>query len=146
MRRDTTKEYSLQADQYKAIELLLLGYEKHAVAREVGVSQSTVWSWVNRNRLFKEEYARQREELKEQLLNVIVHYGHAAFAVLYEVMMDPKTKAADKIKAAKELRQSVMQVIGTTTNVKVEQIKPSDIPFEELQKLVELTHTIEDEN
>lgn len=129
-----SKHTKLLPKHHECINLILAGYDNQQIAKVLKVDRSTIWRWKHTS-FFEKELEKRQSQVRDELVKTILKFGHAAFQTLFDIMVHPKTCTADKIKAAKEIRAGVMQVIGSS--VKVTNVDPTDVPFDQLLKLVE---------
>ena len=83
---------SLTMQQIKALELLLQGQSISATARQTGLHRSTIHNWCQQEP-FHQALHQSHHQLRATL-------EHTALAALTEVLEDPQTPAAVKVRAS----------------------------------------------
>jgi transposase-like protein len=112
---------ALPDKHHEALQHLLSGKTVAETAKEIGMRRETVWRWTQQR-----EFANLIESHRSSHLKVISEKMEAlaedAVDVLQEVMMNPESRDADRIRAAKEIldRSSPAKGVGTPVKIQAE--------------------------
>ena len=93
---------SLSEQQERAIDLLLEGYSRTAVAERISVGRRTRHRWLNQAP-FAGELSRRRAELEVEVRERLVSLRGSALDVLEDVMCDPGATDTARVRAAVEI-------------------------------------------
>ena len=100
MQGNERKTAELSAKQVKAIECLLSEPTTKAAAKAAGVSEVTLWRWVNEP-TFATAYRKARAQLLDSALTALQAASSTAVQTLRDVMNNRLAKPSEKVSAAR---------------------------------------------
>ena len=103
--------------QIKALELLLQGQSISAAAREANVHRSTIHNWCQQESAFRQALEEGRHQIRQNL-------EHTALATLQELLEDPNTAPALKIRASLALLKLLPTAPIRTQNSSTQPAQP----------------------
>ena len=104
MKKDNSQRWHV------AIRLALQGREWKAIAKELEVSENTIWYW-RQNPEFQELLAETQEIIIKEVANNYGNYLTKAFQTQCEIMEDEANSAAIRLSAAEILAKQVLDGI-----------------------------------
>jgi hypothetical protein len=98
----------LNAKQLRAIESLLSEPTTRAAAKAAGVSEVTLWRWLNEP-AFAEAYREARSHLLETTLTALQSASGDAVKTLRNVLNDEQARPGEKVSAARAILEYALK-------------------------------------
>ncbi len=102
MTKNENNPATLTAKQLAAIESLLTEKTTKAAAKSAGVSETTVWRWLQQP-LFANAYKEARNRILEVVLTNLQAASKDAVKTLRDTLTDKEAKASEKVSAARAI-------------------------------------------
>ncbi len=136
---DSTLLDNLTPTQAEVLKLLAAGSTVSAAARQGGVHRSTIHLWTRHHPPFSRALLAARQYRAEALLDELSDLSELALDTFRQLLSDPNTPAATRLKAAMEIVKLV-QNQRPTELAKLKSDLATDRVFEEMH-LASVAHT-----
>ena len=132
----------LNDKQKTAIQMLLEGKTKSDIAKELKMSRTTLYSWINDNEEFSAELNRSREKISREALSELKGDTKKLLAGLEKLALTSDSESI-RLQATTALLDRILGKPSTKSEISIDKATESDIELDDIDTLLEEDNAID---